>query len=94
VRQTLRKIDQAKFELKYRKALADLRQNLIDIRIYVDAYELSEERGEQLQNAAAAKKWLAAARDNILTASEDNIFGAVDVAHLTAQIEQIIGDLK
>lgn len=94
IRQVLRKTDQAKIELKYRNALADLRQNLVDIRIYINAYEFSEERQEQLDNSKTAKKWLERARQNILKASEGNIFGAIDVAHLTAQIDQLIGELK
>jgi hypothetical protein len=94
VRQVLRKTNEAKLELKYRKALAELRQNLVDIRIYINAYEFSEERPEQLDNAKKVKKYLDQARQNILKTSEDNIFSAIDVAHLTAQIEQTIADLK
>lgn len=93
VRQVLRKTDQTKLERKYREALADLRQNLVDIRIYVNAYEFSEDRQEQQDNAKMAKKWLAKARQNILKASEADVFGAVDVAHLSASIEKISGDL-
>lgn len=94
MRQILRKADPAKLERKYRDALSDLRQNLVDIRIYVNAYEFSEERPEQEQNAKMAKKWLARARQNILKASEAEVFGAVDVAHLSAQIDQLSGDLQ
>jgi hypothetical protein len=94
VRQILRKVDATKLERKYREALAQLRQNLIDIRIYVNAYELSEERPEQLDNAKIAKQWLAEASKNILKSSERDIFSAIDVAHLSAQIDQLTGDLK
>jgi hypothetical protein len=94
VRQILRKTDTARLERKYREALADLRQNLVDIRIYVNAYEFSEERQEQLGNAKAARKWLSRASKNILQASESNVFGAADTALLTAQIEQLKVDLK
>jgi hypothetical protein len=55
---------------------------------------LSESREEQLYNAKKAKKWLDQARRNILSASEFNIFGAIDVAHLSAQIDQIISEIK
>ena len=94
VRQILRKTDPAKLERKYRDVLSDLRQNLVDIRIYVNAYEFSEERPEQEQNAKTAKKWLARARQNILKASEAEVFGAADVAQLSAQIDQLSGDLQ
>jgi hypothetical protein len=94
VRQILRKVNESKLERKYRNALADLRQNLVDIRIYTNGYEFSEERPEQLENAGAAKHWLAEARKNILKASESDVFSAIDVAHLSAQIDQLIGALN
>lgn len=94
VRQILRRTDTAKLERKYREFLSTLGQNLSDIRIYVNAYEFSEDRQEQLDNAKTAKKWLAQARQNILRASEADVFGAADTAQLTAQIDQLKEDLK
>ena len=90
----LRQVDWALVEAKGRKAVADLRQNLNNAKIYSQDYELSEMRDEQLDNAKKATKWLDKARQNILRASEFNVFGAVDVAHLTAQIDQAKADLK
>jgi hypothetical protein len=90
----LRSSDLRKLSVKERKILTDLQQNLNDARIYSTDYELSETREEQAKNAKAAKKWLEQAQKNILAASEFNIFDAIDVAHLSAQIEQIISELK
>jgi hypothetical protein len=90
----LRKVDQYKLSEKPRNALAALRQALADARIYSRDYELSETREEQLDNAKKAKKFLEQARQSILKASEFNVFGPVDVAHMTAQIDTAIGDLK
>jgi hypothetical protein len=94
VRQILRKTDEAKLERKYRNALTELRQNLVDIRIYTNAYEFSEEQPEQLQNAKITKEYLQQARAHILKASEADIFSAIDVAHLSAQIDQLTEGLK
>jgi uncharacterized membrane-anchored protein len=94
VRQVLRKISESKLDRKYRNALTELRQNLVDIRIYTNAYEFSEERPEQMENAKKAKEYLKEAQAHILKSSEADIFSAIDVAHLSAQIEQVIGDLK
>ena len=94
MRQILRKVNEGKLERKYRIALTELRQNLVDIRVYTNAYEFSEERPEQLENAKLATEYLQQARQHILKASEINVFGAIDVAHLTAQIDQLIGDLR
>jgi hypothetical protein len=94
VNRVLRSINLRKLNIKERKILADLQQNLNDSRIYATDYELSETREEQAKNAKTAKKWLEQAQRNILAASEFNIFDAIDVAHLSAQIEQIISGLK
>lgn len=90
----LRQVDWTGVNEKGRLAVAELRQSLTDARVYSQDYELSEMRDEQLDNAKKAKKWLSAARRQILRASEFNVFGAIDVAHLTAQIDQAKADLK
>lgn len=94
VNRAVRNIDIRKLSLKERNILADLAQNLTDAKIYSTDYELSETREEQLKNAKTAKKWLDQARKNILVASEFNVFGPVDVAHLSAQIDQTASWLK
>jgi hypothetical protein len=90
----LRAVNYRQLAAREVKLLAGLTQNLSDARIYAHDYEVSEMREEQLDNAKKAKKYLNQARAAILRASEFDIFGAVDVAHLTAQVDQIIGDLK
>jgi hypothetical protein len=94
VNMILRRIDWDEVSEKGRKAALELRQNLTDARIYAQDYELSEMREEQESNAKKAKKWLAKAHQCILRASEFNVFGPIDVAHLTAQIDQAKADLK
>jgi transposase len=94
IRMILRPVDAYKLNPAQRETLADLRQNLADARIYTNDYELSETREEQTLNAKRAKHWLKEAQEDILTASQHDIFSAIDVAHLSAQIEQIIGELK
>jgi multidrug efflux pump subunit AcrA (membrane-fusion protein) len=94
INRILRNFDLQTLGGKDRDILSKLQQNLVDARIYTYDYELSETRAEQQDNAKKSKKWLEQARKNILAASEFNIFGALDVAHLSAQIEQIISELK
>jgi hypothetical protein len=94
VNMILRKIDWAQVNEKGRKSVEELRQFLIDSKVYTHDYELSETRDEQLANARLASKWLEQARARILKASEHDIFGPVDVAHLAAQIDQVKADLK
>jgi hypothetical protein len=90
----LRKINMGKVSDREVRLLASLRQNLTDARIYAHDYELSEMREEQLGNAKRAKKYLEQVRQQILRASEHDIFGAVDVAHLSAQIDRTLGELR
>lgn len=94
VNMILRKIDWAQINEKGRKAVEELRQDLADAKVYSADYEVSEIREEQLDNAKQAKKWLEKARQAVLRGSEHNIFGPVDTAHLTAQIDQAKADLK
>jgi hypothetical protein len=94
INRVLRNINLRKLSIKERKILEDLQQNLNDSRIYTNVYELSETRDEQKDNIKQSKKWLERARKNILTASEFNVFDAIDVAHLSAQIDKIISELK
>jgi hypothetical protein len=90
----LRRFDLRTLTTKERDVLAKLQQNLNDSRIHTTDYELSETRDEQQDNANRAKKWLEQARTNILAASEFNVFGTIDVAHLSAIIDQIISEIK
>ena len=94
VERILRQVDWAEVNEKGRVAVAELRQSLTDARTYSQDYELSEMRQEQLDNAKKAKKYLSLARRQILRASEFDVFSAIDVAHLTAQIDQAKADLK
>ncbi len=94
VGRVLRAVNLRKLSIRERKVLVDLQQNLNDARIYTTDYELSETDEERTKNAKLAKKWLGQAHKNILAASEQDIFNAIDVAHLSAQIEQIRDNLK
>lgn len=90
----MRKTDWLEVNEKGYKAVEELRQNLADGKIYAREYELSQMRDEQIDNARHAHKWLERARQQILRASEFSVFSAIDVAHLTAQIDQTKADLK
>ena len=90
----LRKVDQNLLEARARAAIARLGQALIDSRVYSRDYEVSETRDEQLANSKKAGKYLEQARQAILKASEYDVFGAVDVAQMTAQIDQAKAELK
>lgn len=72
------------------KLLALIRRQATDARLDVREYEYAETRMEQQELGTAARKRLEELRKNILKASEYNLFGSIDVAQLSAQIEQLI----
>lgn len=90
----LRQTDSQQINDKGRKAIGELQQNLVDAKVYTQDYELSETREEQMDNAEKAKKYLRKSRQAILRASEFDVFSPIDVAHLTAQIDQLKAELK
>lgn len=94
IERILRGVDIRKLSSKERNIISRLRQELSDAKVYTRDYELSETIDEQAENAKKSNKWLDAARKDILTASEYNLFGPIDVAHLTAEIEQTKADLS
>jgi hypothetical protein len=85
----LRSLDVESLGGDEKKATTNIRRLLTDTRLDIRDYELSETRAEQLKHAVEAKKRLAKLQSNILLAS--TVFGAADVAQLSAQLEQVNG---
>jgi hypothetical protein len=75
------------------KVMLPVRQQIIDARLDVRDYELADTRVEQQVLARTAKGRLETLQASILTASSHGIFGAADVAELSARIQQIISKL-
>jgi hypothetical protein len=86
-------IDIVDLNTKEQHILAQLKNSLIDARLEIQDYELAETRELQLGNAKQAKEYLDAVQKTISNNSL-NVFGPVDVAHLTAYIGQITDRLK
>jgi hypothetical protein len=72
------------------RTLQSLRQVVIDARLTLQEYEMAETRQEQQLASKEASAFLQQATKDILMASSQGHFSAVDVAHLSATIEQII----
>ncbi len=92
LRPLLRDLDLDELDSEQRKAVKDIRRLMIDAKLDVRDYELSETRQEQLKNAVKAKNRLFKLQADILLAG--NVFGPADVAQLSAQLEQINGWLE
>jgi hypothetical protein len=85
----LSSVDLYELPMAEQKIVAAIKRELVDCRLDIRDYELSETRDEQLKNAKHARKRIDTLRAQILSASEYDLFGAVDVAQLTAQLDQI-----
>lgn len=86
-------IDIADLTMAQQQNVADIKNGLVDARLDTQDYELAETRDDQLRNAKEAKARLEYVRGLIVT-NTLNVFGAVDVAHITAQIGQINDRLR
>jgi hypothetical protein len=82
-------IDLFNLETPALRVTHSLKKRLIEARLDVRDYELSETREEQLRGASRGKRRLEEVRKDILAASEYDIFSPVDVAQITAQLEII-----
>lgn len=80
-------------EQKAQNVASNIKQYLAEARLDIRDYELSETRDEQLKCANNGRSRLKRINKLILQASEHGLFGAVDVAELTAKSEQIIDKL-
>ncbi len=77
-----------------RELVAQLKHQLTDARLDTRDYQYAETRAEQIVHAKEVKQRLGQLQKNILKASEHNMFGAVDVAQLSARIEQLISGME
>ena len=87
-------LDLLELPVNQRNTVTRLKRDLVDARLDVRDYELSETRQQQLDNAKLASKRLHQVNHYILLASEANLFGPADVAQLSSQVEQIITNLR
>lgn len=79
---------------KQRELVAQLKHQLVDVRLDARDYEYAQTRAEQSQAAVAGRKRLAELHKGVLKASEHNMFGAVDTAQISARIEQLMSEME
>lgn len=85
--------DVAELPTVQRDLAAALKNQLIDARLSVRDYEYAGTRIDQLAAAKEAKDFFRQVQDTIVKVSQFGLFGAVDVAQLSARIELIISQL-
>lgn len=77
-----------------RRTVLDVRRLATDARLDVRDYEYAQTRAEQLVASKEASERLAELHTAILKASEYNVFGAIDVAQLSALIDYLTSSLQ
>lgn len=77
-----------------RDLFATIKRQITDARLDVRDYEYADTRTEQLAHANIARKRLDQVRRQIVKASEQGLFSAVDVAQLSANLEIISNQLS
>jgi hypothetical protein len=94
VRAVISRLDLAELPKDERTVVTKLKNDLIDAKLDIRDYEFSDTLAEQRGHGKQAVKRLESIRAGILAASEYNVFNAVDVAQISAQIEQIIDEVR
>ena len=70
-----------------------IKQLFDHVRLGARDYDFADTRYEQEQSAVETKQYLEQLQAAILKGSEYNLFGAVDIAHASARIQQLMAML-
>ena len=92
VKATLRAVHHDELDREEAKLVKELKQLCNEARLDVRDYEYAETRERQLKARQAARKNLATLEKHVVQLS--SVFGAADVAELSARIDQVIDGLS
>ena len=90
IRGILSLVDESDLTSQLKQTLNNIKHGITDARLDVRDYDLADTRAEQVKAAKEVSGRLQMVRQQILVASQHNIFSAIDVAHLSARIDSII----
>jgi hypothetical protein len=76
-----------------RDLLRSIKRLIVDVRLDLRDYGMAETKAEQDRLARESHQRLHAFEQAIVKAGELNMFGAVDVAHLSAQTQQLMAHM-
>jgi hypothetical protein len=94
VNNILSTFDVAELSMNEKQLVNTIKHQLIDGRLDTREYEYAQTRVEQLHAVHEGARDYEQLRHNIVKASEHNLFGAVDVAQISARIEHIISQME
>lgn len=90
----LSSVDRQYLDRSQKQILNELKRLLVDARVSLRDYELADTRVEMLQHAAEAGQYLQDLHKHVLAASGFGVFSAVDVAHVSADLDVIMQRVK
>lgn len=93
VRSVLSRLDADFLPAVERELVATIKRQADDARLDLRDYGMAETAADQKRYAKEAHERLETLQKNIVKASEYNLFSAIDVAQISADIQQIISDL-
>jgi hypothetical protein len=94
VRSIVHIVDVDASDIELRKTVQSVSRNLEVARKFLQDYEIEDDARKQVRILYVGLERLEMLRKSILDASQHNIFGAVDVALLTAKLDQLIERLR
>lgn len=71
-----------------------IKHQLVDVRLDARDFEYAQSRAEQLEYARESRPRLEELHKNILKASEHGLFSAIDIAHVSARLQQLLSHLN
>lgn len=71
-----------------------IKNQLVDARLDVRDFEYAQSRAEQLEYARESRPRLEELHKNVLKASGYGLFSAVDTAHTSARLQQILSHMR
>ncbi len=89
----LRAHDVQTLERETQKAIANLKRELVDARLDIRDAEFADTGEEYRRHVAEAKARLVKVNKSILNLSSDGLFNPIEVAELSARLEQLSSEL-
>lgn len=87
-------IDADASPIEERKIITLLKRQIVDARLDIRDYDYADTRVEQSRHGEEARKRLEQLEILIIAASEYNIFGAADVAQISAHAQALAAELQ
>lgn len=94
LRAVFAQVDADLLPLDQRQLIVSIKRGATDARLDIRDYGMADTRSQQLHIAQEIRGSLELLQKNIVNASQYNLLSAIDVAQISAGIQQIISELE